>query len=32
MVSPDLSAAFEMVDHRILLEVLNKYYGIKGLL
>ena len=31
MVSLDLSASFDKVDNRILLEVLNKYYGIKGL-
>ena len=31
MVALDLSAAFETVNHRILLEVLNKYYGIQGL-
>ena len=31
MVALDLSAAFNTVIHGILLEVFNKYYGIKGL-
>ena len=31
MVALDLSATFDTVNHKILLEVLNKYYGIQGL-
>ena len=31
MVTLDLSAAFDTVNDRTLLEVLNKYYGIQGL-
>ena len=31
IVALDLSAAFNTINHGILLEVLNKYYGIKGL-
>ena len=30
MVALDLSATFNTVNHKILLEVLNKYYGIQG--
>ena len=30
MVTLDLSATFDTVNHKILLEVLNKYYGIQG--
>ena len=30
-VALDLSATFDTVNHKILLEVLNKYYGIQGL-
>ena len=31
MVALDISVAFNTVNHKILLEVLNKYYGIHGL-
>ena len=30
LVCIDLSAAFIMVDHSVLIKVLNKYYGISG--
>ena len=30
MVALDLSTIFDTVNHKILLEVLNKYYGIQG--
>ena len=28
MVALDLSAAFNTVNHKILIEIINKYYGI----
>ena len=31
MVALDLSAAFDTVNHKILLEVLNKNFGIQGM-
>ena len=31
MVALDLNAAFNTVNHKILLKALNKYYGIHGL-
>ena len=30
MVVLDISATFDTVNHKILLEVLHKYYGIQG--
>ena len=30
MVALDLSVAFDTMNHKILLEVLNKYFGIQG--
>ena len=31
MLALDLSATFDTVNQKILLEILNKYYGIQGL-